>query len=432
MDSRILPSTDCRSTTHHLTRSARRTYPPSLLGILFLVPTLVSGLPTEKAKLTANDGAEDDFFGHAVAVDGDILVVGAHGDDNQGSLSGNAYVFERIDGLWTPITPLLPTAVGTFDYFGWSLALDGDTLAVGTIGDSAFAGCVYIFQRSPTTWLQTAKLSPDDLAQNDSFGTSVALDGDTLVVGNPGDDDNGSLSGSAYVFQRDGVSWVQTAKLTPDDGATLDAFGISVAVDGDTLAVGARWDDDKGDDAGSAYVFQHDGLAWQQSAKLTADDGVAEAEFGYAMALAGDTLVVGALNDDDNGPASGGAYVFQRSAGIWTQAMKLLPSDGAAGDEFGGSVALSRDASTIVVGAEKDNDFGSNSGSAYVFQRSANTWMESIKLTPEAPGSGDRFGVSVSISGNRIAIGANYHEDNGGAYLFESPAIVFRNGLETP
>jgi len=217
------------------------------------------------------------------------------------------------------------------------------------------------------------KLLPNDGSATDLFGFSLSMDGDTIVVGAPWDDDNGRDSGSAYVFTRDtdGTAWRQQAKLLPDDGAADDMFGYKVAVDGDSIVVGARWDDDNGEDSGSAYVFSRDSTGsttWRQQAKLLPDDGAADDEFGGSVAVYNDTIVVGAYYDDDNGDRSGSAYVFTRDSTDgtgWKQKAKLLPNDGAAGDQFGFGIAIYGD--TIVVGAEDDDDNGLTSGSVYVF-----------------------------------------------------------------
>ena len=230
-------------------------------------------------------------------------------------------------------------------------------------------------------WTQVAKLTADDGAASDGFGISVSIDGDTVVVGAHADDDKGSQSGSAYVFTRDAASdlasgWTHVAKLTADDGAAYDEFGYSVSIDGDTVVIGANKDRDKGINSGSAYVFTRataSDLAsgWTQVAKLTADDGAADDYFGSSVSIDGDTVVIGAKCDDDKGDKSGSAYVFTRAtasdlASGWTQVAKLTDVDGAASDIFGYSVSIG--GGTVVIGAYEDDDKGSNSGSAHVFQ----------------------------------------------------------------
>ena len=208
------------------------------------------------------------------------------------------------------------------------------------------------------------KLTASDGAADDEFGYSVAIDGEYALVGAYGDDDNGNYSGSAYVFKRDGSSWTQQAKLVASDGAAGDYFGYSVAIDGEYSLVGAYGDDDNGSTSGSAYVFKRDGSSWTQQAKLVASDGAAGDYFGYSVALDGEYALMGAFLDDDKGSKSGSAYVFKRDGSSWTQQAKLVASDGAVDDYFGYSVAI--DGEYALVGAYRDDDKGTNSGSAYV------------------------------------------------------------------
>ncbi len=164
---------------------------------------------------------------------------------------------------------------------------------------------------------------------------------------------------------------VEAAKLLAGDGAISDIFGWSVSIDGDTALIGARFDDDNGSDSGSAYVFTLSGGVWAQQAKLLPADGAADDRFGFSVSLSADTALIGAPRDDDNGSGSGSAYVFTRSAGVWTQQAKLLPSDGVASDQFGWSVSI--DGDTALVGAPNDDYNGlPEAGSAYVFDLADN------------------------------------------------------------
>ena len=314
----------------------------------------------------------------------------------------------RYSGLlaWDATGEMLPVQMVQLDK-KWNLRVDDRE-------------AVYPITIDPVITNESAKLLPDDGAVGDQFGHSVALSGDTAVVGARRDDDNGIISGSAYVFVRSGTSWAQEAKLSPVDGAAGDQFGRSVAISGDTAVVGAHGDDDNGSDSGSAYVFVRSGTSWAQEAKLSPVDGAAGDRFGRSVALSGDTAVVGAFRDGDNGNSSGSAYVFVRSGTSWAQEAKLLPDDGAAGDRFGISVALSGD--TAVVGAPEDDDNGSNSGSAYVFVRSGTSWAQEAKLLPVDGAAGDRFGRSVALSGDTAVVGAHLNDDkgsrSGSAYVF--------------
>jgi hypothetical protein len=245
---------------------------------------------------------------------------------------------------------------------------------------------------SGSTFTQQQKLVANDGAASDYFSESgVALDGDTLVVGARNYDDNGSNSGSVYVFVRSGTTWTQQQKLVANDGASSDWFGNSVALDGDTLVVGAYGDDDNGSISGSVYVFVRSGTTWSQQQKLVANDGVASGKFGDSVALNGDTLVVGASGDDDKGDMSGSAYIYVRSGTTWSQQQKLVASDGVAGDSFGVFVAL--DGDTAVVGAYGDDGY---KGSVYVFALPpSSSGTPPPSGTPSPSGSPSSSGISA-------------------------------------
>ncbi|MGX9727739.1 MAG: FG-GAP repeat protein [Candidatus Electronema sp. VV] len=391
--------------------------------------------PAKMQKLLAGDGATDDLFGYNVAVDGDTAVIGAHGDDDKGEASGSAYVFVRAaDGTWSQQAKLTAADGAVYDSFGWSVSVSGDTAVIGAWQDDDkgdISGSAYVFVRAADgTWSQQAKLTAADGVSNDWFGWSVSVSGDTAVIGAWQNDDKGDISGAAYVFVRaaDGT-WSQQAKLTADDGAAEDWFGISVAVSGDTAVIGAYGDDDKGNASGSAYVFVRAmNGTWSQQAKLIAADGAAEDWFGSSVAVSGDTAVIGAVGDDDKGDASGLAYVFVRAAdGSWSQEAKLTAADGAAEDGFGSSVAVSGD--MAVIGAYRDDDKGDDSGSAYIFVRAADgAWSQQAKLYAADGVAEDYFGTSVAVSGDTAFIGAYGDDDkgsySGSAYVFGSAVTV--------
>ncbi len=370
-----------------------------------------------QAKLVASDGAASDYFGAAVAVSGDTALVGAYYDDDKGDASGSAYVFTRSGAVWSQQAKLVASDGAAGDTLGWSVGLSADTAVVGASKNQASKGAAYVFLRSGTAWSQQAKLAASDGAANDRFGWSVAVSGDTALAGAYQDD---SAKGSAYVFFRSGKNWSQQARLVASDGAASDNFGYSVGVFGDTAVVGAWYDDDKGTDAGSAYVFTRAGTSWSQQAKLAAADGAAGDLFGVSVGLSGDTVIAGAYKDDDNGTDSGSAYVFTRSNTVWSGQAKLTAGDRAAGDFFGYSVGLSGD--TAIVGAYYDDDKGPDSGSAYVFVRSGAAWVPQAKLTAPDGAAGDAFGWSVGLSEDTAVVGARYDDDkasnSGSAYVF--------------
>ena len=345
-----------------------------------------SGTWNQAAKLTASDGTAGDYFGLSVAMHEDTIVVGAPQTYDNGTQPGSVYVFTKPANGWatTSTAAKLTASDGAADdYFGSSIAVDGDTIVVGAVYDEdniSNSGSAYVFTKPANGWATTstaAKLTASDGAADDHFGLSVAVHGNTIVVGAHYDDDNGSASGSAYVFTKPANGWATTstaAKLTASDGAAYDEFGFSVAVHGNTIVVGAWQDDDNGSNSGSAYVFTKPTDGWgttSTAAKLTASDGATNDHFGLSVAVHGDNMVVGAWYDDDNGINSGSVYVFTKPANGWattSTATKLTTSDGAAEDSFGFSVAV--DGDTIVVGALRDDDNGTDSGSAYVYESS--------------------------------------------------------------
>ncbi len=381
--------------------------------------------PVEVAKRTASDGAMNDDYGISVAIDGDTAIVGAWGADTTGGAdAGAAYVLFRSGGTWSQQAKLIASDGAAIDAFGLSVAISGDTAVVGSFLDDtpsgANAGSAYVFTRSGTVWTQQAKLTASDAAADDTFGISVAIDGDTIVVGSESDDTPaGSDTGSAYVFTRSGTFWTQQAKLTASDGAVGDRFGYSVAVSGQTAIIGAQGDDTGGgSNAGSAYVFIRCGMVWTQQVKLTASDGAANDSFGVSVSVSGDTAVAGAYTDDTPaGANAGSAYVFARSGASWVQQAKLTASDAAAGDQFGVSVSVAND--TIVVGAYTDDPpAGADAGSAYIFTRSeglcASPWVQQSLVTASDGAAGDEFGYAVALSADSAVIGAFADDTSGG------------------
>jgi hypothetical protein len=379
----------------------------------------------EVTKLLADDGAAGDNFGHSVCINGDAVIAGAPDDDARGSV----YRFERNqDGadVWGQVDKLVSPDTAAGDHFGYSVTLSGRHSIVGAWGSDGGSGIAHVFARGNVYWSEKANPIASDGAPDDYFGTSASISGDTVVVGASRDD---SYRGSVYVFKRNqggANSWSQVTKLTALDGVSGDRFGSSVAICGDTIVVGAPGDDGY---QGSAYVFRRneDGPdAWGQVAKLTASDGVAGDRFGSSVSLSGDTAVIGAYRA---ALTRGSAYVFERNQGSadgWGQVSKLTASDSQAGDWFGYSVSISGD--TAVAGAPYDLTNGSSTGSAYVFERNqdgANGWGRVAKIVAAGGTVGDAFGFSVSISGHTVAVGASY--DTAGSFFSGSAYVFERN-----
>jgi len=325
-------------------------------------------------KLLADDGATFDNFGWSIDIDNGVAAVGAWGNGDRGPTSGSAYLFDAFTGA--QLFKLIPSDGQGEDNFGYSIAI----VAIGARydDDNGFrSGSAYLFDSS--TGEQIAKLLPSDGAERDWFGWSIAIDDGVVAVGAPADDDNGSSSGSAYLF--DASTGAQIAKLLPSDGAEIDQFGRSVAIGNGVVAVGAWGDDDNGSDSGSAYLF--DAITGAQIAKLLPSDGEAGDRFGLDVSIDNGVVAVGAFRNDDNGSSSGSAYLFEAITGV--QIVKILPGDGADSDRFGYSIAIG--SGIVAVGAYLDDDNGSQSGSAYLFD--ANDCGNGCVRSPEWQCDGD-------------------------------------------
>ena len=377
-------------------------------------------------KILADDGAADDQFGYSVAISGDKVVIGARGDDDNGSASGSAYVYDLSNGNGA-LSDVLASRIkltasdgAADDQFGYSVAISGDTVVVGAHGNDDngdSSGSAYVYDLSSgngtlsDVLASEIKLTASDGAAGDKFGCSVAISGDKVFVGADGDDDKGYDSGSAYVY--DLANSNAETKLAASDGASADFFGNSVAISGDKVVVGAYGDDDNESASGSAYVY--DLANSNAETKLTVSDGAANDFYGYSVAISGDKVVVSAYGDNDEGYDLGSVYVYDLSNGngtlsdVLASKIKLTASDGSAYDYFGVSVAISGD--KVFVGAYGDDDNGGNSGSAYVYDL-ANSNAET-KLTASDGAADDYFGVSVAISGDKVFVGAYGDDDNG-------------------
>ena len=393
---------------------------------------------TETQKLNASDAAIRDGFGYSTSVSSDIALIGAPFNDDTGSASGSAYLFERnaATGAWIEAQKLTASDASSGASFGYSVSIAGDVALVGAVWDDEAglnAGSAYVFERDATTglWNEVQKLTASDAAVEDYFGHSVSISGNVAVVGAPYDDDAGPFSGSAYVFEHNTVTgvWVEVQKLTASDADAYDAFGESVALEGSVAFVGAYHDDDGDLNAGAVYVFDRAAGtgAWVETQKLTASDTFFDGLFGRSVSISGGVALIGADGRSSAGSFAGAAYVFERDAvtGSWVEVQALTASDAADLDYFGRSVSISGD--IALVGAW---GVGPNVGSAYLFMRDAHTgsWFEAQKLTASNAAVQDHFGFSVSLSGPAALVGApgeySMGTSSGSAYVFEAQRTV--------
>ena len=404
---------------------------------IIIVLLSISVWAQTQVKIKPSDGSSSDDFGISVSIDGDYAIVGAryYDDDsdyyNTKTNSGAAYIFKRSGTSWTQEAKLTASDASSSDYFGYSVSISGDYAVVGAYADDdngSASGSAYVFKRSGTAWSQEAKLTGSDGASNDYFGISVAISDSLAIMGAYR---KNSYKGAAYIFKRSGTTWTQDTTLTASDGAASDYFGISVSISGNYAAVSAFRDDDKGTDSGSVYFFKRSGTTWSQDAKLSANDGQAYDYFGYSVSLSGDYAVVGAYLDNDKGSNAGSAYIFKYSGTSWAQEAKLTANDGASSDYFGYSVSISGD--YTVVGTYRDDDKVTDSGSAYIFKRNGTTWSQHTKFTASDGAASDYFGWSVGMSGQTPVVGAIYDDDNGSnsgsAYIINTLPPATPSGL---
>ncbi len=409
-----------------------------LLTILFTVLSVAIGVQAqcnweETQKLIAPDRESFDYFGYSVSIDGNVMVVGSIGDDDGGIGSGSVYVFRYDPGGsgWMEEAKLVASDGESGDDFGDAVSISNDVIAVGAWGDDdngVNSGSAYVFRYDGTNWMEEAKILPSNGKTHEGFGDSISINGDSIVAGSTGDEDNGGSAGAAYVFRYDGSDWVEESKLLASDGDIADYFGWSVAIDGETAVVGTWADDDNGLSSGSAYVFRYDGSDWIEETKLLASDGDDTDYYGYSVSLDGDVIIVGAKWDEDYGPYTGSAYVYRFDGSQWVEDAKLLPPDGDAGAAFGCSVSIDGDA--IVVGAWADKINGVATGSAYAFQYEADEsrWTERGKMLASDGAYDDHFGFAVSVSDNMVIIGASEDDDfdsnYGSVYVYDLTQCV--------
>jgi len=457
-----------------------------------------------QAYIKAPNSDSGDWFGEVVAASGDTVVVGARGEasnqntitngtgasaDNSSGYNGAVYVFRRTGGVWAQEAYLKTPNPSFTIQLGFSVAISGDTIVAGapyeksnqttiTNGSTASsdtsasaAGAAYVFKRTGTTWVQEAYLKAPNAETQDQFGISVAISGDTIVVGANQEDSNQatitngttasgnnstSNSGAAYVFKRTGSTWVHEAYLKAPNPEANDEFGASVAISGNTIVVGAPYEDsnqttitngasassnNSANNSGAAYVFKRSGATWAHEAYLKAPNADADDTFGSSVAISGDTVVVGSFDEDSNQNAitngttassnnsaasAGAAYVYKRTGTIWASEAYLKASNHKQEHHFGTSVSILDD--RIAVGAKKegstqktvtngstadsDSYAAINTGAAYTFKRTGTSWTQEAYFKAANAEQGDFFGNSVALTENFLIVGALYEASN--------------------
>ena len=343
-------------------------------------------------KLAPSGLNASDQFGNSVAATSNQIVVGAQGDDDLGNSAGAVYVYDATNLSAAP-TLLTPTGLDAGDKFGYSVAATSNQIIVGAFfdddqGDNA--GAVYVYDATNLSATPT-KLAPSGIGANDWFGYSVAVAGSQIIVAAYHDDDQAENAGAVYVYDATNLSATPT-KLTPTGLGAYDRFGFSVAATSNQIVVGAVYDDDQGNDAGAVYVYDANNLSATPT-KLAPSGLDASDNFGYSVAVAGSQIIVGANEDDDQGTDAGAVYVYDAN-NLSATPTKLAPTGLGIDDKFGFSVTAT--SNQIVVGAFRDDDQGSDAGAVYVYD-ATNLSATPTKLTAFDGGADHRFGYSVSL-----------------------------------
>ena len=407
--------------------------------LTILVPTLESNyvppIPepdwastTQQAKLIPspyNYGA----FGISVALDGDTAAIGQYikthpvGDPTNGSQQGSGYIFTRSGSTWTQAKMLLPSDLGLRHQFGFSCAIDSGTAIFSSVRINNDTGAVYVFTGSGTNWTQQAKIVPADASAGNAVGKACRIHGDELMFSSNTTIGGQSGMGSVYYYTRSGTTWTQQQRINPPtSGVGTQKFGnkIDFSPNGYMVLGSAYGAFNSNTNSGQAYIYYKSGGTWSLQATLDPSNAGAYKNFGDDVAINddGDTVVIGSVTSSG---ASGSAYVFTRSGSTWTQAQELIPSDATSGDAIGRSVAIDRN--SIVIGAHTDDDDGSASGGAWIYKYNGSTWDQVKKLTASDAAAGDQFtgqgSLEIDATTQTIIAGSPEHNSAKGAvYIF--------------
>lgn len=372
---------------------------------------------TAEAYLEPTDASIGARVGASVGVDDNTLVLGAPNDDEAGPFAGAAFVYERTAGTWQRTAKLLGPTTDGFRLFGEAVAISGNVVVVGAPFDGPYgfaSGAVYIYERADGQWMLHSRITPVDPAVNQQFGDAVAFDGTAIVVGAFLDNTSASNAGAAYVFARSGNAWTQQAKLTASDPSNFAFFGSAVAVSGKKIVVGAPT-------AETAYVFEKSGEHWIEQAILTAFDGTLEnySAFGGAVAVHKSIIAVGAPLEATNVRKAGAVYVFSKTDD-WTMQNKLTTATAMEEDELGTSVAVH--GHHIAVGSPYHGHF--NEGAVYLFRARGKEWQETSIFTGDPLTA--FLGAAVSLQKDTLVAGAPSFVDFtgtrgiGGGYVFRT------------
>ena len=383
-----------------------------LLSFTLLV-LFVSSSPASaqcQHKLLAGSATAQDAFGNSVAQTPRYAVIGAYFEAGAGA----AYVYEPTGDGWVQTGRLVAGAPTGGDFFGNTVAVSGPTVVVSApFSDAApleLTGSAHVFVKDGGAWLESQVLRASDREDRDQFGFGLAIDGGLIAVGAPNHDVNSLAdAGAVYLFEDQAGTWIEIDKLTASDAVAGDGFGYAVAVSGDTLLIGAPFSDLGGSKSGSAYVFRYDGSAWNETQKLSSASPDASDEFARQVAMSGDIAIIGARNDDDSGRDAGAAYVYEKGGSTWAFTQKLTSIVGAPNERFGASVAAGSD--MLAAGAPFRDSLGTDRGGAHVFTSFGGGWVESLTVEASDGMNFDRFGTSVALGGGQVLVGAVQNDE---------------------
>lgn len=371
-------------------------------------------IPCSGQKVGAGAARPAAEFGKAVDIEDDLAVIGAETSGFDGIACGAAFVYEHVGEAWELAALLRASDGAQTNKFGGSVSISGTRVVVGahmaTHGGVTAAGAAYVFENQGDDWIEVAKLVASDAQFTDFFGIAVAVDGDTIVVGAKEEDQAGFNAGAAYVFERVGGIWTQMQKLVPADLAQSDLLGSACCVAGNRIVLGVSGSNALGTDSGAAYVYERDQGVWQERAKLVAPDGESSDHFGQSVAVFGDRIAIGAHGEDDPVSNSGAVYLFDLQEGAWSCSQKLEAPDPESNMRFGISVSI--EGVHLLAGAYADDDGVLNSGSSYLFRDDGWGYTFARKLRASDAAISDFYGKAVALSGSTVLIGA-YTDDDG-------------------
>lgn len=397
-------------------------------------------VPIEQ-KLVPADPQSSARFGTAVGVWGNRALISAKNQHAPNEQSGAVYAYEFDGTSWVQTQKITPNDVGPYDWFGSAMVMEANRALISSTSavNGIQSGAVYYFEYVDGFWEEKQKFSSSDGMHDDRFGRSIDMDGDRAIFGAIFDDENENDSGSAYVFELINNQWVEVQRLNANDASENDRFGYSVSLSGNKALVGAILDDDNGLASGSAYVFKFDGTAWVQEQKLTATDGAADDRFGISSAINGHVILIGASFSDTSGlDASGSAYIFNFDGENWIEKQKLFSGVPSAEDNFGESVSLSQ-SRALVSAPGTSYTVDPLPGYVYVYDFNGVNWFLSHILTASDRDDGDMYGSATSLFGNTALMGDFLNDeglsDSGSAYVYSLSVnpyeIIHKDGFES-